>query len=413
MTDYKNLLKNKNFLALWASQFLSVISLHTMNFLVILLVFQKTGSTLATSLVWLIFILPAILIGPLAAAYVDLIDKKCLLIFTNASQALLIAAFAFVYARFLFLAYAVVLLYSLLNQFYTPAEIASLPMLVKREDLPQANGLFLATYQIGLVVGAGVSGVIGDALGFRNAFLLSAAALTLAYVAVNFLPKLKTERYVGERNIKQSIKDYLFDIREGVNFIKNHKNIWVPFITVAGLQVSLAIIFTNLPAIAEVVIKINPNYAGVYIVGPAGLGAILGILSIPKALKTKTKKQLAKIALFTLSLVLVVTATVIPSLPLDLSLPISIFMFTLAGIGFIGIFIPAQTFLQEQTPSNMMGRVFGNAWFTTTVATVFPLMFSASITEIFGPRFLLLFFGILLFGVFIYYNKIVDFKVEP
>lgn len=411
MTDYKNLFKNKDFLALWASQFFSQMALHTMNFLVILLVFQKTGSTLATSIVWLVYILPAILIGPLAAAYVDLIDKKQLLIFTNVSQALLVAGFSFVYAHYLFLAYAVVLLYSLLNQFYTPAEIASLPMLVKRQDLPQANGLFLGTYQIGLVVGAGVSGVIGDALGFRNAFLISASALTLAYVAVNFLPKLQTKKD-AEEDIRQNIKEYLEDVWEGISFIKNHKNIWVPFVTIAGLQVSLAIVFTNLPAIAEVIIKINPNYAGVYIVGPAGLGAVLGILSVPRALKTKTKKQLAKIALFVLSLGLIIVATIIPGLPSSFSLPISIFMFALAGISFIGIFIPAQTFLQEQTPSDMMGRVFGNAWFITTVATVFPLIFSASITEVFGPRFLFLFFGVILFMIYVYYNKIVDFKVE-
>lgn len=411
MTDYKNLFKNKDFLALWASQFFSQMALHTMNFLVILLVFQKTGSTLATSIVWLVYILPAILIGPLAAAYVDLIDKKQLLIFTNVSQALLVAGFSFVYAHYLFLAYAVVLLYSLLNQFYTPAEIASLPVLVKRQDLPQANGLFLGTYQIGLVVGAGVSGVIGDALGFRNAFLISASALTLAYVAVNFLPKLQTKKD-AEEDIRQNIKEYLEDVWEGISFIKNHKNIWVPFVTIAGLQVSLAIVFTNLPAIAEVIIKINPNYAGVYIVGPAGLGAVLGILSVPRALKTKTKKQLAKIALFVLSLGLIIVATIIPGLPSSFSLPISIFMFALAGISFIGIFIPAQTFLQEQTPSDMMGRVFGNAWFITTVATVFPLIFSASITEVFGPRFLFLFFGVILFMIYVYYNKIVDFKVE-
>jgi len=409
MNDYQKLFRNKNFLALWSSQFFSQVALHTMNFLVILLVFQKTSSTLATSMVWLVYILPAILIGPLAAAYVDLIDKKRLLIFTNVAQALLIAGFAFVYAQYLFLAYAVVLLYSLLNQFYTPAEIASLPMIVKKEFLPQANGLFLATYQLGLVVGAGVSGVIGEALGFRNAFLIAAAALALAYFAVNFLPELKSQKNIQD-DMKQNIKDYLGDVWEGVAFIKNHKKIWVPFVTIAGLQVGLAIVFTNLPAIAKQIIRINPNYAGIYIVGPAGLGAVVGILSVPRALKAKTKKQLAKTALGILSVGLIFAALVIPSLPQNISLPLSIIMFAVAGVSFIGIFIPAQTFLQEQTPKQMMGRVFGNSWFITTVATIFPLMFSASITEIFGPRFLFLFIGILMSVIFFYYNRIVDFK---
>lgn len=61
----------------------------------------------------------------------------------------------------------------------------------------------------------------------------------------------------------------------------------------------------------------------------------------------------------------------------------------LLGLSFVGILIPSQTFLQEKTPGGMRGRVFGNYWFLATVATVFPVIFSGVITEIFGIRLLL------------------------
>src|SRR3990167_11120551 len=66
------------------------------------------------------------------------------------------------------------------------------------------------------------------------------------------------------------------------------------------------------------------------------------------------------------------------------------FLFS-GGFGFIGILIPAQTMLQEKTPGGVRGRVFGNFWFMVTVATIFPVIFSGTIAEIFGVEFMMLF----------------------
>ena len=53
-------LKNKHFLLLWSSQFLSQVAVNVMTFLLILKTFSETGSTIASSMVWVVFILPAI-----------------------------------------------------------------------------------------------------------------------------------------------------------------------------------------------------------------------------------------------------------------------------------------------------------------------------------------------------------------
>ncbi|MEK7111745.1 MAG: hypothetical protein AAB875_00295, partial [Patescibacteria group bacterium] len=59
----------------------------------------------------------------------------------------------------------------------------------------------------------------------------------------------------------------------------------------------------------------------------------------------------------------------------------------------VGILIPAQTFLQEATPGGMRGRVFGNFWFLVTIATIVPVIFSGTITELLGIRSLFLILG--------------------
>ncbi len=59
------------------------------------------------------------------------------------------------------------------------------------------------------------------------------------------------------------------------------------------------------------------------------------------------------------------------------------------GLGFVGINIPTLTYLQEATPKDLRGRVFGNLWFFTTIATIFPVIFSGVFVEFFGLRSLL------------------------
>ena len=71
-----------------------------------------------------------------------------------------------------------------------------------------------------------------------------------------------------------------------------------------------------------------------------------------------------------------------------------------SGFSFVGILISAQTFLQEVTPGGMRGRVFGNFWFLTTIATIIPVLFSATLTEILGIRTLMF---VLVVGLLITY----------
>ena len=70
------------------------------------------------------------------------------------------------------------------------------------------------------------------------------------------------------------------------------------------------------------------------------------------------------------------------------------------GFGFVAIIVPSQTFLQESTPAELRGRVFGNFSFLVIIASVLPVIFSGSIVEIFGIKTLLLILSIVILGVF-------------
>jgi MFS family permease len=380
---------NKNFKLLWTSQMLSQITVNMMNFLFLARIYTVTGSSIATSLLWISYALPAIFFGPIGAATVDLVNRKKILVITNLLQALTVFAYIFLHTESIFLLYAVVIVYSLLNQFYVPAESATLPSVVSRKKLAHANSLFFLTQQVSLIVGFGLAGIIQKLIGFNGSLILCSSFLFIAFLSVYFLPNLAPTKKIPE-NFEDLLRTFFDHIIEGYRFIKNKKTVLYPLSLLFLIQVGLTMIIINLPIIAGEILKVSISYVGLLVVVPAGVGAILGSIYVNKLIKDGWRKKkiidisllVIVISVFTISLGL----SYIPSVVRFIAGPILV---TLVGIGFVGVNIPTLTYLQEVTPEWLRGRVFGNLWFLITIATIFPVMFSGVISEFFGVRTLL------------------------
>ena len=396
LKEFKDLLKNTKFRYLWASQLLSQLTIHVMNFLIIVKLFESTGSTIATSFIWIAYALPAILIGPFAATWVDLLDKRLVLTTTNLFQALTILFYALFSSKYLFLSYVVVLFYSVFNQFYVPAEAAMLPKIVSKKSLTQANSLFFLTQQGSIIVGFGLAGIVAQLIGYKTSFMLSSGMLFAAFLAVSNLPGNTAKDEIAKK-FEIGMVRFFGKTLEGYRFIKTNPSVWLPFVLLVILHVTSSIITITLPAIAVEVVQINPKLAGPFLVFPAGLGAVAGTVLVTKYLKKARKKDLIEKSLMGFGISIWVAIFVIPELNVYLKPVFSALTFFVAGASYVGVFVPSQTFLQQSTPKNLLGRVFGNFWFLATVATIFPVLFTATITEIFGVRsmFFLIGFGAL------------------
>lgn len=377
-----------NFYLLWSSQILSQITLNVMNFLLLARLFNTTGSTIATSLLWVSYSLPTIFFGPFGASLADLFSRRKTLMITNLLQSLVILLFIFTHNSSIFLLFAVVVAYSFLNQFYVPAEMAALPSIVSEAKLPKANSMFFFTQQLSLIIGFGFAGLIEKWVGFSGALAVCSGSLFAAFLSVSFLPKLNPIKK-APNNFDQLIKVFLNHILEGYQFIKVNKKVLFPLGLLFVIQVGLAIVTSNLPVIAKQILKTDVSLVGLYIVVPAGIGAAIGSVVINRLTKRKwRKKSMIEIGLglLGLSLFALVYGNLIVA---------SLFVI-LIGIGFVTVNIPTLTFLQENTPNWLRGRVFGNLFFLITIATIFPVIFSGVISEFFGVKTLL---SILAIGV--------------
>jgi MFS family permease len=337
------------------------------------------------------------------------LGKRHVMVYANLLQALTIGAYALLlYKHLVFLPFAIVFIYSFFNQFYVPAEASSLPLFLPKDLLPQANGIFFITQQSALVVGFGLGGLLTEILGFRATTILAAFLLFVAYMATFTLPN---DRPKAKFNLKGEFEDkvnlFFTEILEGYRFIRDSKSILLPFLLLLWLQVILAVIVTNLPGIATNILSIKAGSSGIFIVMPAGIGAVVGtaILSRRYAKKRITNKLvLGAITFLGLDILLITIGLPLVD-PTPLRVALGTVMFGAVGFLVVSILVPSVTYLQEKTPKEFLGRVFGNFWFLTTLATILPVLFSATISEILGVNVLMIFLALICFGVFVLIHK--------
>lgn len=400
--DFKPILKNKKFVYLWSSQILSQVTINVINFILLVRLLSETGSTIATSMLWVAYMLPAILVGPIAAASVDVLDRRKVLMLTNFLQSFVILFFALNYSTAVFSLYGLAFIYSLLNQFYIPAEQASLPGIVKEKHFAHANGLFFITQQASIILGFGIAGFLNHFLGFQNTLLLGSLLIFLAFLSVSFLPSMKMVSKIKWR-LDEALIGFFGSILEGYKFIRREKRVLMPLLILLGFSATLVIIMVNVPVIARDIFEIPVNLAGIAIVVPAGIGTAIGSALIPKLLKKGVrKKTIIEESLFTLIISLVLTSTITIFLTGPSKIAVGVAGIVIVGFSFVGVIIPSQTFLQEKTPEDFRGRVFGNFWFLSTIITVLPMMFSGVITEYLGIRFLIYVLCIVLLYPFVF-----------
>jgi len=409
MNEFKPILKNNNFLYIWTSQILSQLTINIMNFVLLVRLFENTGSTIATSLLWVAYSLPAAIVGPIASASVDILDRRKVLMITNLLQSLTIFLFALSNEPTVFLVYGVVMVYSLLNQFYVPAESATLPSVVKKDHLPFGNSLFFMTQQGAIIAGFGIAGLLNHLLPFTTVLYLCSSLVFLAFVSTLFLPSQKVVSK-GSFNFEEKVLGFMGKIVEGYKFIKGHRSVLAPFGLLMGVQVILQVVIICVPVIAKDILAIPVNSSSLFVVIPAAIGALSGAFIIPKLIIKGWRKKKIILSSLEIAVAMFFFITFVCTL-IDPSIR-AYFAFlavVLIGGSFVGITVPSNTFLQEVTPADLRGRVFGNFWFLVTIASVFPVIFSGTIIELFGIKLLMFILTAVMFCALFFAKR---FKLE-
>lgn len=387
---FVKVLTETEFSKLWISQILSQVSLHLINFLIILKIFEATGSSVAVSLVWLFYALPAVILGPFSGTIIDLASRRKILFTTNAAQAITVL-FYLPAQEAVWPIYSIIFVYALLNQIFVPAEAATVPFLVPKELFAAANTLFIFTIYASFLVGLGIAGPVVKAVGDTTPFVLISILLGLAAFAVYRLPEEKRKKDV------RSPKEFWDRFVQGYGFIQEKPMVLFPLLLLVSSGILIPIIAVLAPAITVKILGIPLIEASTTLILPAGLGAIVGALLVVRMLRTGRvrKKRLISWGIFLAAVSLLWISLVVPS---SNNRPFSGGLGTFfLGWAFATTVVPSQTMLQEQTPDELRGRVFGALNFLITSASILPVIFAATLAEFFGEIPLLIAISSLLF----------------
>ncbi|MGB9706958.1 MAG: MFS transporter [Microgenomates group bacterium] len=390
------LLKTK-FIFLWFSQLLSQITVNLINFTIALIIFERTSSTAAISLIWFFYAIPALILGPFSGVITDLADKRKILLITNFIQAIIVFLYLTVKVK-VWVIYSLIFLYSLVNQLYLPAEGATLPFLIPKNLYPFANILFMFTANATFLVGFALAGPLVRILDKENVFLVCGTFLLLAALAVYFLPK----NLVGERKKITSPVVFFKKVKEGYLYFKGNPFIAFPLSLIAGAQIILGILIIIVPIFSKEILKIPLTDAGLVVLSPAGAGALIGGVLVTKKLAQRVRKKILISSGLGFSFFsFVFLGLIIPFLPQKERVIFSAIFAFLLGMAFVFLIIPSQTFIQTVTPKRFYGRIYGVLGFLITLASIMPILMIGTLVDLLGIKVILIAIGLLVGGVFL------------
>lgn len=194
------ILRQPDFARLWLGGLISMIGDWILIVGLPFEIYRRTGSTLATGAMVLAYLIPSIVIGSFAGVFVDRWDRRRLMVAVNVVLALAVLPLLAIDALGLWVAYAVLLLTSSLEQLFSPAETALLPNLLENpdDDLITANALNGMNNQLARLIGPAVGGIIVAVGGLTAVAIIDAATFVISAALIGSIRTRRTRALPGD-----------------------------------------------------------------------------------------------------------------------------------------------------------------------------------------------------------------------
>ena len=204
--------RNRDYMLLWSGQVVSNMGSQVSQLAFPLFILLLTHSPVQAGLAGALRALPYLIFSLPAGALIDRWDRKRVMILCDSGRALALGsipvalAFGVLTVAQLFV---VSFVEGALFVFFNIAEVACLPRVVLKEQLPAANAQNLATDGITTLVGPPLSGVLYS-LAYTLPFLADAISYVVSVISLFFIrTKFQGERVAARRSLWVEIKEGL------------------------------------------------------------------------------------------------------------------------------------------------------------------------------------------------------------
>ena len=370
-----SLLHTPNFLALWVAQGVSLVVNTALQFVLLVLIVDETGSSVAGSGLIIFLAAPPVIFGPISGVIIDRLDKRTVLIVTNLVRGVLTALLLLGDVSVASI-YAIAFLTATMGQFNLPAAQAAVPAFVPRTQLLVANSVFQLTTSVGQLVGmVMLAPLMLKAFGFDVSYIVAAGLLLATVPVLARLPQLKSGvESVGD-TWRARLRTVPADVALAWHVIRGDRLTVLAMLQLSTGALLLFMFALLVPRFVKDVLDL-PADNSVFIFWPTGLGALVGLRLLQPLARRYTATGIVTVALFGLTLAIAAFGGInflvdflqdqqpFGALGPDQVGGVSLLIFvTLVfafplGVTYAMVNAPAQTVLHERAPEALRGRVF-------------------------------------------------------
>jgi MFS family permease len=237
------------------------------------LVKDLTDSNFLVSMVMVSFSLPSFFASPVAGPMVDRFDRRRILMFVSALQALAALGLLLVDSDTVWLAFVFQSTVSALAAVIGPASQAAIPNIARDEDeLSRANALLGSTWGVMLAVGAAFGGLFAATFGRESAFIANAISFVIAGVFF-FRVRTPMQAPTDPSKRRQRLRP-LADMGEAITHARRDPVLMALMLSKTTFAVGSGVV-SQLAVLASDVFGGGDGYRGI-LIGARGLGAGIG-----------------------------------------------------------------------------------------------------------------------------------------
>ena len=303
--------------------------------------------------------LPAVLFGPIAGALVDRLDRKRIMVAADLARGAMYAAMVFIGQ--LWAIYALSFVIESFSLVWGPARDASLPNLVPRRQLANANSIALASTYGTLPLGGivftvlvGLNTLLSHAIPILEGrdqavpLFLDAATFLFSAAMISRVPIPPSARLTGRLDFSRIWRD----VGDGIRFLREDS---MASAMTAGIVVAFSAVGAVLALAPLFVVRsLGADDAGWgFMVTSFGVGIGLGMVSANQA-----SRLLERVSLFPWSIVVSAgTLFVLAAMPnLALAAVVTVWLGAFCGLAWV----TGYTLLQENVRDEFRGRTFAS-----------------------------------------------------
>ena len=339
-------LRHRNFRLFFVGQSISLIGTWMTRVATSWLVYRLTGSALLLGVVGFAGQIPTFLLAPFAGVWVDRLDRRKLLVWTQVLaglQSLALAALTLTKVINIHEIIWLSALQGLINAFDMPGRQAFLVQMVEdKQDLSNAIALNSSMVNLARLVGPALAGLVIAAAGEGYCFTIDGISY-LAVIASLLMMRVKVAP------AKRALTSMLEQLKEGWAYVSGFPPIRTILLLFALVSLMGMPFMVLMPIFASKVLHGGPHTLG-FLLGASGVGALISAVSLAlrKTVRGLTTMIQISAALFGFGLI---------SFGLSRIFLLSMFLMLIVGFGMMQGLAASNTVIQTLVPEDKRGRV--------------------------------------------------------